>query len=75
MSPLRDKYGEMIIKKGTVLYHTSDNQFTINNSKPMLFLTFHPSEYIRGSDSFITRIALNKDFSLFFMIDRITSSI
>lgn len=61
----------MIIKKGTTLYHTSDNQFMINNDKPMLFLTFHPSEFIKRNDCYITKIILHKDVSLLFMIDRI----
>jgi len=41
---LRNIYGEMIIKKDSILYHTSDNLFEYksNNEKPMLFcILFH----------------------------------
>lgn len=67
MPNLRNTYGEMIIKKGTVLYHSSDRIFTQNLDKPMLFLTFHPSEYIKKT-KYVTSILLNKDISLLFMI-------
>lgn len=72
---LRTTYGEMILKKGTVLYHTSNNKFITNNEKPMLFLIFHPSEYIKRNDCFITRILLHKDVSLLFMIYRILHTV
>ena len=78
--PLRNTYGEMILKKGAILYHTSSEPFQINLNKPMLFLTFHPSEYIYSpiynhlpdnapTTDYVTRIILKKDISLFFMID------
>ena len=78
--PLHNTYGEMILKKGSILYHTSNKPFQINPNKPMLFLTFHPSEYIYSpvynylpdnapNTSYVTRIILEKDISLFFMID------
>ena len=38
---LKNIYGEMIIKKGSILYHKNDK------IKPMLFYTFHPSDYMR----------------------------
>ena len=36
---LRSIYGEIIIQKGSILYHTSDDLFTYQNNidKPMLF--------------------------------------
>lgn len=67
-SDLRKSFGEMILPKGTILYHTSQNPFTQKLDKPMFFLTFHPSEYIRNYNEYVTRVILNKDVSLFFMI-------
>ena len=67
MSELRDIYGEMILKKGTILYHSSESIFKQRQEKPMLFLTFHPSEYIKQT-KYITRILLNKDISVLFMV-------
>jgi hypothetical protein len=67
---LRQIYGEIILKKDSILYHTSDESFVYKteNEKPFLFCTFHPSEYFMISD-YITKIKLKKDTSLFFMID------
>ena len=44
---LRLLYGEMIIQKESILYHTSDDLFVYQNFHDELFLfcTFHPSEY------------------------------
>jgi hypothetical protein len=42
---MKKTYGEMILKKSSILYHTSDNLFEYKNDKPMLFCTFHPSEW------------------------------
>jgi hypothetical protein len=68
LTPMRKSYGEMILKKGTVLYHTSPDEFKLRTEKPMLFLTFHPSEWEGWADDYITRITLLKDVSLFFMV-------
>jgi hypothetical protein len=65
---LRETFGEMILKKGSVLYHTSEEPFKRMSTKPMLFLSFHPSEWEGFSDNYITRVTLLKDVSLFFMI-------
>jgi hypothetical protein len=65
---LRNVYGEMILKKGCVLYHTSDEPFSYRADKPMLFCTFHPSEW-EGINEYVTRIVLKKDISLLFMVD------
>jgi hypothetical protein len=44
---MKKSYGEVILKGGSILYHTSDEPFELKGStiKPMLFLTFHPSEW------------------------------
>ena len=58
---LREEYGEMIIKKDSILYHTSDDLFTYQNNidKPMLFCTFHPSEYT-GDNKYVHYIKIKK---------------
>jgi hypothetical protein len=68
-SPLRRIYGEVILKRGSVLYHTSDKPFHQTNDVPMLFLTFHPSDWDTGK--YITKFTLIKDVTLFFMVERI----
>jgi hypothetical protein len=65
-----ESYGEVIIKKGSIFYHVTNEIFTYKSfeSNPMLFCTFHPSEWYYGEE-YITFISLKKDISLFFMID------
>jgi len=67
---LKKIYGKMIIKKGSILYHTSDNRFKENPNKPMLFCTFHPSEWDAHSP-YITFIKLKRNVKLLFMVDNI----
>ena len=71
---LRKVYGEVILKKGSILYHTSDEdkkfEKMYESEKPFLFCTFHPSEFGETS-TMITRVRLKKDISLFFMINSI----
>ena len=65
---LKQSYGKIKIKKGSILYHTSDNKFTKKMDKPFLFLTFHPSEW-DILNKYVTFIKLKKDMSLLFMIE------
>jgi hypothetical protein len=67
---LRKQYGEMIIKEGGILYHTSDDKFKYKDHKPMLFCTFHPSEYT-GNNKYLHYVKIKKDISLLFMISDI----
>jgi len=67
---LKKIYGEMILKKDFILYHTSDEKFSYKLDKPMLFCTFHPSEYGMIGD-YVTYIKLKKDISLFFMVENL----
>ena len=69
---LRLLYGEMIIQKESILYHTSDDLFVYQNfhDKPFLFCTFHPSEYT-GNNKYVHFIKIKKELSLLFMIDSI----
>jgi len=68
-------YGKVIIQKESILYHTSDESFNYKskNDKPMLFCTFHPSEW-DVTNEYITFIKLKKDVSLLFMIDKCNKS-
>jgi hypothetical protein len=68
---LREEYGEMIIKEDSILYHTSDELFEYrnNSAKPMLFCTFHPSDYSGDDNTYVHIIRIKKDISLLFMID------
>ena len=70
-TPMRRSYGEMILQKGTILYHSSKDSFCTRPDKPMLFSTFHPMDWpSAGTTGHITKIILKKDVSLFFMIDK-----
>ena len=60
-------YGKVIIQKESILYHTSDELFDFKIDKPMLFCTFHPSEW-DSTNEYVTFIKLKKDVSLLFMI-------
>jgi hypothetical protein len=66
---LKNLYGKVILKKDSILYHTSEEIFNYKPEKPMLFCTFHPSEY-DGINDYITYVRLKKNVILLFMIDR-----
>ena len=68
-SPLRTGWGELILRKGTLLYHVSDEPFQSNSEKPLLFTVFHPSEWGLFSHSYVTPIRILRDISLFFMVE------
>lgn len=65
---LKDSYGKMKMKEGSVLYHTSENKFIVDLKKPFLFLTFHPSEW-DIMNKYVTMIIIKKDITLLFMIE------
>lgn len=65
---LRRYYGEVILKKDLIIYHTSEELFTYRDDKPMLFCTFHPSEW-DGINDYVNFIKLKRDVSLLFMIE------
>ena len=71
MGRLFKNYGSMILKKGSILYHVSDDkEFDTKNSrqKPFLFCTFHPSEWF--GYKYVHFIKLQKDVRLFFMVKK-----
>ena len=38
-------YGIMILKKNSILYHTSETKLINLKEKPFLFCSFHPYDY------------------------------
>jgi hypothetical protein len=64
-------YGIMILKKDSILYHTSEVGFVYldNIEKPFLFCSFHPIDYEGLNTEYIHIIKLKRDIKLFFMID------
>jgi hypothetical protein len=68
-SPMRSSYGEVILKKGTRLYHASADPLETLPNRPLLFTTLHPSDYYVGR--YISVIELLRDVSLFFMVREI----
>ena len=64
---LRTAYGSVIIKKDTILYNTTDEEFSYRPNKPMLFTTIHPSEWV-GINDYVVKIQLKRDVELLFMI-------
>jgi hypothetical protein len=71
LSPMRASYGEVILSKGTRLYHTSGTPMCERPDKPMLFLTLHPSEWYRHHEDYVSVFELQRDVSLFFMVQGI----
>jgi hypothetical protein len=65
---LKNLYGKVILQKDSILYHTSEEIFNYKPEKPMLFCTFHPSEY-DGINDYVTYIKLKKNITLLFMIE------
>ena len=65
------KFGIIILKKDSILYHTSDNKSLDLNYviKPLLFCSFHPIDYEGYNTKYIHLIKLKKDVKLFFMVD------
>lgn len=69
---LKNLYGVMKIRKGTILYHLSDEmmRYKNENEKGLLYCVFHPSEYY-GGEKYITFIKIKRNLSLLFRIDNI----
>ncbi len=72
MSDFFERYGSMMIKKGSIFYHINDEkqfEYKEKNEKPLLFCTFHPSEWSFGK--YVHYIKLERDVRLLFMVDDI----
>ncbi len=65
---LKSIYGSIIIKKDTILYHATDEEFLYNPEKKLLYITFHPSEWIGYDSEYIVRILLKRDIEVLFFI-------
>lgn len=63
-------YGKIKLRKGSILYHTTNNKFVhkSNIEKPFIFCTFHPSDY---PNKYVNYIKLKKDITLLFMVETI----
>ena len=64
---LKNVYGEVIIPKDSILYHTTDIEYNSNKKTPFLFCSFHPSEWWNLNE-IVLRVQLKRDVRLLFMI-------
>ena len=68
---MKNIYGEMILKKDSILYHTTDKKnFKFNKKKLLLYCTFHPSDYYDTNKN-VVFLRLKKNLSICFMVDEI----
>ena len=65
---LKSTYGSLIIKKDTILYHATDEEFSYKPDKKLLYTIFHPSEWIGYDSEYIARIQLKRDIKILFFI-------
>ena len=65
---LKSAYGSLIIKKDTILYHATDEEFTNKPEKKLLYTIFHPSEWVGYDSEYIARIKLKRDIEVLFFI-------
>ena len=65
---LKSTYGSIIIKKDTILYHLTDEEFSNKPDKKILYTIFHPSEWIGYDSEFVARIQLKREIEVLFFI-------
>jgi hypothetical protein len=65
---LKSIYGSLIIKKDTILYHATDEEFSYKPEKKLLYTIFHPSEWVGYDSEYIARIQLKRDIEVLFFI-------
>ena len=65
---LKTTYDSLIIKKDTILYHATDEEFYYNPKKKLLFTIFHPSEWTGYDSEYIMRTRLKRDIEVLFFI-------
>ena len=65
---LKSTYGSLIIKKDTILYHETDEEFSYKLEKKLLYTIFHPSEWVGYDSEYIVRIRLKSDIKVLFFI-------
>lgn len=65
---LKSAHGTVIIKKDTILYHATDEDFSYRPEKPLLTTVFHPSEWTGYDNEYIVKIQLKRDIEVLFWI-------
>jgi len=65
---LKSTYGSLIIKKDTILYHLTDEEFSYKPDKKILYTIFHPSEWVGYDSEYVARIQLKRDIEVLFFI-------
>jgi len=65
---LKSAYGSLIIKKDTILYHATDEEFLYMPEKKLLYTIFHPSEWVGYDSEYIVRIQLKRNIEVLFFI-------
>ena len=65
---LKSTYGSLIIKKDTILYHATDEEYSYKPEKKLLYTIFHPSEWVGYDSEYIVRIQLKRDIEVLFFI-------
>ena len=65
---LKSTYGSIIIKKDTILYHLTDEEFSNKPDKKLLYTIFHPSEWVGYDSEYVARIQLKRDIEVLFFI-------
>ena len=65
---LKSAYGSLIIKKDTILYHLTDEEYSYKPEKKLLYTIFHPSEWVGYDSEYIVRIQLKRDIEVLFFI-------
>ena len=66
-------YGILILKKDSLLYHTSDIKLLDhrNKDKFLLFCSFHPYDYEGFNSKYVNIIKLKRDVKLFFFVSKL----
>jgi hypothetical protein len=63
---LKSTYGTVILKKDTIFYHATDEEFSYIPEKPLLTTVFHPSEWTGYDNEYIVKIRLKRDIEVLF---------
>lgn len=71
LQTLRNTYGYITIPKGLSFYHARRRPYNVNKPDNVLFLTFDLSDWNNGTDLYITKFNVKKEFDLLFMVDKI----
>jgi hypothetical protein len=64
---LKSTYGTVILKKDTILYHATDEEFSYRPDSHIRTV-FHPSEWTGYDNEYIVKIRLKRDIEVLFWI-------